>query len=459
MVLDAGAHEALAVLADEQSALRRVATLVAAGPEPDAVFTAVAEEAGRLLHARSAATIRYEGRFALTVGRWTDDDLGGFEVGTAVPLDDSDGLTAIVARTGAPARIEDYRGRARAGGGVDARARLPLGRRRAGRGGRAHRGGSCWSPPRARWARTPSTGSPGSPSCVALALESARRARAAQRVARPHPRGRRDRAPPPGAQPARRRAAAAGLARRPAAHARAAPRRPRDGAAAAARRGARSSSTRSRSCASWPAACTPPCSPTAASRRRWRRSPSRAPLPVSVEGVPEERLAEPLEAAVYFVVAESLTNAVKHAGASELRVRMAATHGELRVEIADDGRGGADPARRHRPARPGRPRRGARRPPRAGVAARLGHGRARRAPWPRLADRALTLRGCVSPGVRHAQRILVDPPDRPSTAPGGEQPLATPGSEARRPLSGHQKIGGRPDRDRARAPRTISRAG
>ena len=50
---------------------------------------------------------------------------------------------------------------------------------------------------------------------------------------------------------------------------------------------------------------------------------SRAPLPVTVEGVPEERLAEPLEAAVYFVVAESLTNAVKHAEATELRVRMA----------------------------------------------------------------------------------------------------------------------------------------
>ena len=31
---------------------------------------------------------------------------------------------------------------------------------------------------------------------------------------------------------------------------------------------------------------------------------SRSPLPLSVEGVPEERLAEPLEAAVYFVVAE-----------------------------------------------------------------------------------------------------------------------------------------------------------
>ena len=61
MVLDAGAHEALALLAEEQSALRRVATLVASSPEPEAVFQAVAEEAGRLLHVRSAATIRYDG--------------------------------------------------------------------------------------------------------------------------------------------------------------------------------------------------------------------------------------------------------------------------------------------------------------------------------------------------------------------------------------------------------------
>jgi signal transduction histidine kinase len=71
---------------------------------------------------------------------------------------------------------------------------------------------------------------------------------------------------------------------------------------------------------------------------------SRSPLPVSVEGVPDVRLAEPLEAAIYFVVAESLTNAVKHAEASELRVTMRADPGELWVEISDDGRGGADPS-------------------------------------------------------------------------------------------------------------------
>src|ERR1700750_700961 len=70
MVLDAGAHEALAALADEQSALRRVAMLVAAAPEPEEIFTAVAEEAGRLLGARSAATIRHDGDVATPARPW-----------------------------------------------------------------------------------------------------------------------------------------------------------------------------------------------------------------------------------------------------------------------------------------------------------------------------------------------------------------------------------------------------
>src|ERR1700749_4759761 len=84
MVLDAGAHEALARLADEQSALRRVAMLVAAGPEPEDIFTAVAEEAGRLMGALSAATIRYDGDQAFTVGRWSEGETRGFQGGTAV---------------------------------------------------------------------------------------------------------------------------------------------------------------------------------------------------------------------------------------------------------------------------------------------------------------------------------------------------------------------------------------
>jgi signal transduction histidine kinase len=69
----------------------------------------------------------------------------------------------------------------------------------------------------------------------------------------------------------------------------------------------------------------------------------RAPVPVTVTGVPEERLPAPVEATAYFVVAESLTNVAKYAQASEARVTVTRSHDVLRVEIADDGVGGADP--------------------------------------------------------------------------------------------------------------------
>src|SRR3954469_24344990 len=100
-------------IAEEQAALRRVATLVASGAAPGEIFHAVAEEAGRLLGARSSATIRYDGDVALTVGRWREESAqagGGCEVGPGVPLAGSDGLTAVVFRTGRPARIDDYAG-------------------------------------------------------------------------------------------------------------------------------------------------------------------------------------------------------------------------------------------------------------------------------------------------------------------------------------------------------------
>ena len=117
---------------------------------------------------------------------------------------------------------------------------------------------------------------------------------------------------------------------------------------------------------------------------------SRSPLPVSVDGVPEERLAEPLEAAVYFVVAESLTNAVKHAEASELRVRMRA--GDRRAARGDlrrrPRRRRPEREQRHRAARAGGPRRGARRATRRRVSARRRHPRARRAPAD-VTDRAV----------------------------------------------------------------------
>ena len=72
-------------LADEQAALRRVATLVASGATPEEVFQTVAEETGRLLEARTAATVRWEEDCGLIVGSWSDGEGGGIEVGLRFP--------------------------------------------------------------------------------------------------------------------------------------------------------------------------------------------------------------------------------------------------------------------------------------------------------------------------------------------------------------------------------------
>ena len=50
----------------------------------------------------------------------------------------------------------------------------------------------------------------------------------------------------------------------------------------------------------------------------------------------------PVAAAVYFAVAEALTNAVRHAGAGAVQVGLEHADGTLRATVADDGRGGAD---------------------------------------------------------------------------------------------------------------------
>ena len=68
----------------------------------------------------------------------------------------------------------------------------------------------------------------------------------------------------------------------------------------------------------------------------------RAPVPVTVTGVPEDRLPPPVEAAAYFVTAESLTNVAKYANASAARVELGVEHGVLRLDVSDDGAGGAD---------------------------------------------------------------------------------------------------------------------
>jgi PAS domain S-box-containing protein len=72
------------------------------------------------------------------------------------------------------------------------------------------------------------------------------------------------------------------------------------------------------------------------------RLASRMPLQVSVLETPEGRLSPPVEASVYFVVSEALTNVVKHAQASAATVRVSTAESRLTVEVSDDGVGGAD---------------------------------------------------------------------------------------------------------------------
>ncbi len=68
---------------------------------------------------------------------------------------------------------------------------------------------------------------------------------------------------------------------------------------------------------------------------------TRSPLPLHVDALPERRLPGPIETTVYYLVSEAITNALKHAGASEVRVEVRLLGQRLLVAVRDDGRGGA----------------------------------------------------------------------------------------------------------------------
>jgi signal transduction histidine kinase len=99
-------------LAEEQAALRRVATLVARGVPPDEVFAAVVEEVGRLLGTGLAGMTRFESNDTVTVlATWSAETDRGTHplVPGPWPLEGGD-LASTIARTGRPVRIDDYNG-------------------------------------------------------------------------------------------------------------------------------------------------------------------------------------------------------------------------------------------------------------------------------------------------------------------------------------------------------------
>lgn len=105
-ISNAEARGALQAAAGEQGALRRVATLVAASAPPSEVFAAVTREAALVLGANASLLCRADPDGAVVVGTWADDATPappGFRISRG-----GTNLTTIVLETGRPARIDNY---------------------------------------------------------------------------------------------------------------------------------------------------------------------------------------------------------------------------------------------------------------------------------------------------------------------------------------------------------------
>ena len=107
-IANAQARVDLRRYADEQAALRRVATLVAGGAPPEEVYAAVAAEAGRLLGADLTAVGRYDPEGVVTLGAWSSTGAAvAFPVSARTSLGGQN-LITLVFQTRRPVRMDDY---------------------------------------------------------------------------------------------------------------------------------------------------------------------------------------------------------------------------------------------------------------------------------------------------------------------------------------------------------------
>jgi GAF domain-containing protein len=106
-IANAESRTGLARLAEEQAALRRVATLVARGTPPEKLFVAVADEAKRLLPVNFAHMGRYESDGTITFVAASGATVGRFPVGARLRLGGRN-ICTIVFETGRPGRVDDY---------------------------------------------------------------------------------------------------------------------------------------------------------------------------------------------------------------------------------------------------------------------------------------------------------------------------------------------------------------
>ena len=104
-IANSQARDDLHHLVDEQAALRRVATLVAEGATPNAVFAAVAEEVAHLLEVPAISMVRFEpDETSTAIAVWGDEN----PFGVGATFEPWPGVMHQVRRTGRPARLEDF---------------------------------------------------------------------------------------------------------------------------------------------------------------------------------------------------------------------------------------------------------------------------------------------------------------------------------------------------------------
>jgi signal transduction histidine kinase len=339
-IANAESRAGLARLADEQAALRHVATLVARGVPPEELFAAVVEEIGRLLPVDLANMCRYQpDRTQTFVATWGRPGKR-FPLGSRWPLGGKN-LATIVFETGRPARIESY---ADASGPVNVIAReVDL---RSAVGTPIFVEGGLWGmiavgssqeqplPPDteerlASFTELVVTAIANAESRSALAASRARIVAAADESRRQIERDLHD-----GAQ---QRLVHAVIVLKLALRALSKEEANAEELVAEALRHADQANAELRELAHGilPAALT-----RGGLQAGIEALLSRVSLPVSVD-VTVDRLPVSVEATAYFVVSEALTNVVKHAHAAGVRVTARVERGELRVEVRDDGVGGA----------------------------------------------------------------------------------------------------------------------
>ncbi|MGI5239576.1 HAMP domain-containing protein [Dactylosporangium sp. CA-139066] len=336
-------HDELAQFVDTQTALRRIATLVARGVLPAAVMETVATELARLIGTESVRILRYESDGTGTiVAAWGCPDLD-LPPGRQVPIE-GDNIASMVLRTGCGARIDSYQ---HAAGPLAAHLREHG--IRATVGAPIHVEGRLWgvvaaattrdeSPPPDTEARlTEYTDLIGTAIANTQARADLVESRARFVLATDQARRRIERNLHDGVQ---QRLISVGLeVRRAEASVPPELSQLREQLSAVVT-GLTDTvdDVREISRGVHPAIVT-----ESGLRPALRALARRSAVPVHLDVQLDSRLPEPVEVAAYYVVAEALTNAAKYANASLVAVSAAVDDGHLHLSVRDDGVGGAEP--------------------------------------------------------------------------------------------------------------------